>query len=90
MGNIGQPVGNRIIGAFNHLQNLLAYIGLTSESVAKIDIWNIPVQIKVIKKRCKGKYPTQTFIQTEFAHSGEETGLQSSLVQSLLNRRHLS
>lgn len=84
VGNIGQPIENQINGAFDHLNNRLESIGLTLESVVKIDclfrdVWNIPVMEKVIKERFKGKYPARKSIQTEFAHNGGQDGLQFQL-----------
>ncbi len=80
VGNIGQPIENQINGAFEHLSKRLESIGLTLESVVKIDclfrdVWNIPVMEKVIKERFKGKYPARKSIQTEFAHRGGQDGL---------------
>jgi enamine deaminase RidA (YjgF/YER057c/UK114 family) len=84
VGNIGQSIENQINGAFDHLTERLASIGLTLESVVKMDclfrdIWNIPVMEKVIKERFNGKYPARKSIQTEFAHRGGEEGLQFQL-----------
>lgn len=84
VGNIGQPIENQINGAFDHLEERCKSIGLTLESVVKIDcmfrdIWNIPVLEKVIKERFNGKYPARKSIQTEFAHRGGEDGLQFQL-----------
>lgn len=84
VGNIGQPIENQINGAFDQLNERLESIGLTLESVVKIDclfrdIWNIPVMEKVIKERFKGKYPARKSIQTEFAHNGGEDGLHFQL-----------
>lgn len=84
VGNIGQPVENQINGAFDNLNERLESIGLTLESVVKIDcmfrdVWNIPLMEKVIKERFKGKYPARKTIQTEFAHSGGQDGLQFQL-----------
>ena len=79
-GNIGQPVENQINGAFDQLTERLELIGLSLESVVKMDclfrdIWNIPVMEKVIKERFKGKYPARKSLQTEFAHQGGQEGL---------------
>jgi enamine deaminase RidA (YjgF/YER057c/UK114 family) len=84
VGNIGQSIENQINGAFDHLEERLKSIGLTLESVVKMDcmfrdIWNIPVLEKVIKERFNGKYPARKSIQTEFAHRGGEDGLQFQL-----------
>ena len=43
------------------------------------DVWNIPIMEKVIKERFNGKYPARKSIQTEFAHTGGENGLQFQL-----------
>lgn len=80
VGNIGQSIENQINGAFDHLNKRLESIGLTLESVVKIDclfrdVWNIPVMEKVIKERFTGKYPDRKSIQTEFAHRGGQDGL---------------
>jgi enamine deaminase RidA (YjgF/YER057c/UK114 family) len=80
VGNIGQPVENQIDGAIDHLNSRLESVGLSLESVVKMDclfrdIWNIPIMEKVIKRRFKGKYPARKSIQTEFAHTGGQEGL---------------
>lgn len=83
-GNIGQSVENQINGAFDQLNERLKSIGLTLESVVKMDclfkdVWNIPIMEKVIKERFNGKYPARKSIQTEFAHSGGQNGLHFQL-----------
>ena len=80
VGNIGKSIEDQINGAFDHLSDRLESIGLTLESVVKIDcmfrdVWNIPIMEKVIKERFNGKYPARKTIQTEFAHRGGEDGL---------------
>lgn len=80
VGNVGQSIENQINGAFDQLYERLESIGLTLESVVKLDclfrdIWNIPVMEKVIKERFKGQYPARKSIQTEFAHHGGQNGL---------------
>ena len=75
VGNIGQPIESQINGAVDHLAQRLESIGLTLDSVVKLDclfkdIWNIPVMEKVFKERFNGKYPARKSIQTEFAHVG--------------------
>jgi len=80
VGNIGQPVENQIRGAFDQLSERLESIGITLESVVKIDclfrdVWNIPIMEKVIREKFNGKYPARKSIQTEFAHRGGEEGL---------------
>jgi len=83
-GNTGKSIEDQINGAFNQLSNRLETIGLTLESVVKIDamfrdIWDIPVMEKVIKERFNGKYPVRKSIQTEFAHVGGPEGLKFQL-----------
>lgn len=68
VGNAGQPVENQINGAFDHLAERLKSIGLTLESVVKMDclfsnIENIPIMEKVIKERFNGKYPARKSFQ---------------------------
>ncbi len=79
VGNVGQPVEAQINGAFDNLAKRLASVGLTLESVVKMDclfrdVWNVPIMEKVIKERFDGKYPTRKSIQTEFAHKGGQDG----------------
>ena len=81
VGNVGGSIEEQINGAFDDMERRLAMVGLTLESVVQMDclfrdIWNIPVMEKVIKERFKGKYPARKSIQTEFAHTGGERGLQ--------------
>ncbi|GHV71930.1 hypothetical protein AGMMS49928_26260 [Spirochaetia bacterium] len=80
VGNIGQSIENQINGAMDHLENRLKSIGLTLESVVKLDclfrdVWNIPAMEKIFKERFNGKYPARKSIQTEFAHTGGQDGL---------------
>jgi enamine deaminase RidA (YjgF/YER057c/UK114 family) len=80
VGNIGQPIENQINGAIDHLNSRLESIGLTLESVVKMDclfrdVWNIPVMEKIFKERFNGKYPARKSLQTEFAHAGGKDGL---------------
>ena len=80
VGNIGQPIEAQINGAIDHLSERLNSIGLTLESVVKIDalfrdVWDIPVMEKVIKQRFNGHYPARKSIQTEFAHPGGASGM---------------
>jgi enamine deaminase RidA (YjgF/YER057c/UK114 family) len=80
VGNIGQPIENQINGALDHLQKRLEIIGLTLDSVVKLDclfrdVWNIPIMEKIFIERFNGKYPARKSIQTEFAHTGGQEGL---------------
>lgn len=68
-------------GALNDMCKRLEMVGLSLESVVKVDVlmkdpWNIPAMEKVFKKRFKGKYPSRKTISTEFAHNGGVDGLQ--------------
>ena len=80
-GNVGQSVEAQINGALDDMTARLEMIGLTLESVVKVDVmmkdpWNIPTMEKVFKERFKGVYPARKTISTEFAHRGGENGLQ--------------
>jgi enamine deaminase RidA (YjgF/YER057c/UK114 family) len=80
VGNIGKPIENQINGALDHLEKRLETIGLTLDSVVKLDclfrdVWNIPTMEKIFKERFNGKYPARKSIQTEFAHVGGQEGL---------------
>ena len=84
VGNIGKPIEDQVNGALDNLEHRLAAIGLTLESVVKLDclfrdVWNIPTMEKVFKERFAGVYPARKSIQTEFAHVGGEAGLQFQL-----------
>jgi len=80
VGNVGQSIEAQINGAFDDLSKKLQSVGLSLESVVKIDalfrdVWNIPVLEKVIRERFDGKYPARKSLQTEFAHKGGQEGL---------------
>lgn len=79
--NVGQSVEAQVHGALDNMEARLALVGLTLESVVKVDVlmkdpWNIPAMEKVFAERFKGKYPARKTIATEFAHQGGEKGLQ--------------
>ncbi len=79
--NVGESVEEQVHGALNNMEARLALVGLTLESVVKVDVlmrdpWNIPQMEKVFAERFKGKYPARKTIATEFAHKGGEQGLQ--------------
>lgn len=70
--NIGGTIAEQVTGAFDHMEERLATVGLTLENVVKMDclfknIWDIPVMEKVINERFSGNYPARKSIQTEFA-----------------------
>lgn len=80
-GNVGKSAEAQVHGALDHMEKRLALVGLTLESVVKVDVlmkdpWNIPAMEKVFAERFKGKYPARKTIATEFAHKGGENGLQ--------------
>ena len=80
VGNVGQPIEAQVNGALDDMSNRLKTIGLSLDSVVKVDamfrdVWNIPVMEKVFKERFKGKFPARKSIQTEFAHNGGQQGL---------------
>lgn len=81
VGNVGGDVEAQVHGALDNMEARLALVGLTLESVVKVDVlmrdpWNIPAMEKVFAERFKGKYPARKTIATEFAHKGGENGLQ--------------
>ena len=81
VGNVGESVEDQVHGALDNMEARLALVGLTLESVVKVDVlmkdpWNIPAMEKVFTERFKGKYPARKTIATEFAHQGGEKGLQ--------------
>lgn len=80
VGNVGQSVEVQVHGALDDMENRLKEIGLTLESIVKVDVllrdaWDIPVMEKVFRERFAGKYPARKTIQTNFAHSGGPDGL---------------
>ena len=80
VGNIGGTIEEQIKGAFDHMEQRLAMVGLTLENVVQMDclfrdVYNIPTMEKVIKERFKGNYPARKSIETNFAHVGGSDGL---------------
>ena len=81
VGNVGQSVEAQVNGALDDMAARLEKIGLSLESVVKVDVmmkdpWNIPIMEKVFRERFKGVYPALKTISTDFAHEGGESGLQ--------------
>ena len=81
VGNVGQTVEAQVHGALDNMESRLSIVGLTLESVVKVDVmmkdpWNIPAMEKVFKERFKGIYPARKTISSDFAHNGGESGLQ--------------
>ena len=59
VGNVGETIEEQINGAFDNMEERLALVGLTLESVVQMDclfrdVWNIPVMEKIIKERFGG------------------------------------
>lgn len=80
VGNIGGTIEEQINGAFDHMEQRLAMVGLTLENVVQMDclfrdVYYIPTMEKVIKERFKGNYPARKSIETNFAHVGGKDGL---------------
>lgn len=80
-GNVGGTMEEQVNGAFDQMEQRLKLFGLKLENVVQMDclfrdVWNIPVMEQVIRDRFHGKYPVRKSIQTEFAHSGGQAGLQ--------------
>lgn len=81
VGNVGGTVEEQVEGALDNMRSRLEMVGLTLESVVKVDVmlrdvWDIPVMEEVFKRRFKGKYPARKTISTEFAHHGGPKGLK--------------
>ena len=80
VGNVGGSPTEQVEGALDHKEARLAKVGLTLDSVVKVDVlprdvWDIPQMEEVLKRRFKGNYPARKTIQTEFAHRGGQSGL---------------
>jgi len=75
MGNEGQSIESQINGAFDVLSERLKTIGLTLESVVKMDclfkdIMDLSFLAEIIKKRFNGKYPARKAFETKFIREG--------------------
>lgn len=75
MGNEGQSIESQINGAFDVLNERLETIGLTLESVVKMDclfkdIMDLSFLGEIIKKRFDGKYPARKAFETKFIREG--------------------
>lgn len=78
--NVGGTVEEQVHGALNNMEARLALVGLTLDSVVKVDVlmrdpWHLPTLEKVFAERFGGKYPARKTIATEFAHKGGADGL---------------
>jgi len=75
MGNEGQSIENQINGAFDVLNERLNTIGLSLESVVKMDclfknIADLSFLGDIIKNRFNGKYPARKAFETGFVREG--------------------
>ena len=75
MGNEGKSVEEQIHGAIDVLESRLRMVGLTLESVVKMDclfkdIEDLNCLPKVLKDRLGGKYPTRKAYTTNFVRDG--------------------
>nr|WP_319489242.1 RidA family protein [uncultured Caproiciproducens sp.] len=75
MANEGQSIENQIDGAFDILSERLETIGLTLESVVKMDclfkdIKDLSFLGEIIKKRFDGKFPARKAFETKFIREG--------------------
>lgn len=75
MGNEGQSIENQIHGAFDILNERLETVGLTLESVVKMDclfknIMDLSFLGEIIKERFSGKYPARKAFETKFIREG--------------------
>ncbi len=81
VGNVGGTPAEQVEGALDDMEARLAKVGLTLDSVVKVDVllrdaWDIPEMEAVFRRRFKGTYPARKTIQTEFAHPGGARGLK--------------
>ena len=75
MGNEGQSVERQINGAFDVLEERLKSVGLTLESVVKMDclfkdIADLSFLAKIIDSKFNGKYPARKAFETKFIREG--------------------
>lgn len=75
MRNEGESIELQINGAFDALEERLATVGLSLESVVKMDclfkdINDLDYLPEIIKKRFGGKYPTRKAFETKFIREG--------------------
>ncbi len=81
VGNVGGTPAEQVEGALDDMEARLAKVGLTLDSVVKVDVllrdaWDIPEMEEVFRRRFRGAYPARKTIQTEFAHAGGRRGLK--------------
>lgn len=75
MGNEGKTIQEQIDGAFTTLEERLAKVGLTLDSVVKMDclfkdIADLNYLSDIIKKRFNGKYPVRKAFTSDFIRDG--------------------
>jgi Putative translation initiation inhibitor, yjgF family len=75
MGNEGKSIEEQIHGAIDVLENRLKMVGLTLESVVKMDclfknIEDLNSLPSVLKERFAGKYPTRKAYTSDFIRDG--------------------
>lgn len=75
MSGEGKPIEDQINGAIDVLQSRLEMVGLTLDSVVKMDclfkdISDLNYLSDVLKNRFKGKYPTRKAFTTQFIREG--------------------
>lgn len=75
MKNEGENIEMQIIGAFDVLEARLEMVGLTLESVVKMDclfknIKDLDYLPAIIKNKFNGKYPTRKAFETKFIRDG--------------------
>ena len=75
MKNEGMDIVDQINGAIDVLESRLAKVGLTLESVVKMDclfkdIQDLNYLADVLRERFKGKYPTRKAFTSDFIREG--------------------
>ena len=70
MGNEGKSIEEQIHGAIDVLENRLKMVGLTLESVVKMDCLFKDIEDLNLKDRFAGKYPTRKAYTSDFIRSG--------------------
>lgn len=75
MKNEGESIENQINGAFDVLEKRLETVGLTLESVVKMDclfknIEDLLFLAEIIRNRFDGKYPARKAFETKFIREG--------------------
>jgi len=76
----GKSIENQVHSALDEMSLRLEKVGLTLDSVVKVDVmmrdpWDIPIMEKVFQERFKGNYPARKTISNNFAVRGGEKGL---------------